>query len=327
MTLAPYVRIVARGQGRARSLTVDEAHAAMTAMFSEEAAPEAIGAILMVLRLRGETTEEIAGFTAAMRAHLNPWSGIGAALDWPSYASGRSRGAPWFMLAARLLAQAGHPVLLHGHNGSDLALRSNLDPLGIPVVKDPAEAHRALAEYQIAYAPLESISPRLFDLLMLRDTLGLRSCANTCLRMLNPSGAKTSVQGVFHPGYRPLQCGAAEILGDPSVMVIKGGGGEFERTPFKSVTLFGGPEGCNFPPAPPLLAVEDGRTPRVADPDILPAIWSGDRSDPVATATVTGTAALALLARGAAHDLTDAQAQANALWADRLTREHTGRAA
>ena len=62
---------------------------------------------------------------------------------------------------------------------------------------------------------------------------------NSCLRMANPSDARGSVQGVFHPGYRPLQADVAERLGDPATMILKGGGGEFERTPFKSVALFG----------------------------------------------------------------------------------------
>ena len=67
MSLAPYVRIVAQGKGRARSLTLDEAEAAMSLILSKDAAPEALGALLMVLRLRGETDQEIAGFTLALR--------------------------------------------------------------------------------------------------------------------------------------------------------------------------------------------------------------------------------------------------------------------
>jgi len=51
MTLAPFVRIVAQGKGRARPLTLDEARDAMTVILSGNAAPEALGALLMVLRL------------------------------------------------------------------------------------------------------------------------------------------------------------------------------------------------------------------------------------------------------------------------------------
>ena len=115
MSLAPYVRIVAQGKGRARSLTLDEAEAAMSLILSKDVAPEALGALLMVLRLRGETDEEIAGFTSALRrsvdAKLQP-----ADLDWPCYAAGRTRGAPLFLLAAKLVANAGYSVSMHGWN-------------------------------------------------------------------------------------------------------------------------------------------------------------------------------------------------------------------
>ncbi|MEC7256540.1 MAG: glycosyl transferase family 3, partial [Pseudomonadota bacterium] len=59
-SLAPYVRILAQGQGRARSMTQDEAESAMALMLSGAPAPEAVGAILMLLRMKDETAPEIA---------------------------------------------------------------------------------------------------------------------------------------------------------------------------------------------------------------------------------------------------------------------------
>ncbi|MBR9843821.1 MAG: glycosyl transferase family 3, partial [Rhodobacteraceae bacterium] len=114
MSLAPYVRILGRGPGRSRSLTQDEAREAMELMLAGEAAPEAIGALLMLLRMKGETAQEIAGFAAAAQSAVAPIGG--ADLDWPSYAAGRTRGAPWFLLSAKLVSEAGYPVLLHGWN-------------------------------------------------------------------------------------------------------------------------------------------------------------------------------------------------------------------
>ena len=81
MTLAPYVAILGRGQGRARSLTMDEARAAMQIILSGDGAPEAVGAILMLLRMKGEVAAEIAGFTAAARASLPAWQGPPPAVD------------------------------------------------------------------------------------------------------------------------------------------------------------------------------------------------------------------------------------------------------
>jgi len=240
MSVTEAVRILGRGPGRSRSLTLDEAEAAMSEVLRGESAPEALGAMLMLLRMKGETAEEIAGLVRAVRASLAPWQ-VGADVDWPSYAAGRSRGAPLFLLSAKLLAQAGVKVLLHGwnsHQNPVASVRDALDPLGIAVCHSSEEAQVALERDQIAYAPLQSLSPQMWDLIRLRDVLGLRSCMNTVARMMNPAGAPVSLQGVFHPGYRVLQQDAAVTLGDQSIAVIKGGGGEFERHPAKPATLF-----------------------------------------------------------------------------------------
>ena len=67
--------------------------------------PHQVGAFLMLLRFRGEDAEEIAGMVQAVRAHAAlGWGDLGVDLDWPSYGAGRTRGAPWFLLAALALA-------------------------------------------------------------------------------------------------------------------------------------------------------------------------------------------------------------------------------
>ncbi|MDJ0994160.1 MAG: glycosyl transferase family protein [Dinoroseobacter sp.] len=318
MSIAPHIRSIARGLGRARALTRAEAEEAMTEVLEGRAAPEAVGALLMVLRLRGETADEITGFTAAVRTHLSTWAGIGAALDWPSYAAGRTRGLPWFLLSAKLLAKAGHPVLLHGRNGTDAALRAHLGTLGVSTAHTPEEAKRALATDGIAYAPLDALSPRLETLLALRTDLGLRSCINTLCRVANPAAAPVTLQGVFHPPYRVLQEAACAALGDSAMMVIKGGGGEFERFVGKSTACYGFLDGGDaIPPAPAL----DTSLHRLADlpddPAHLPALWAGTWDHATVRATVTGTAALGLLALGAAATHAEAHAQACHFWTHR----------
>ena len=297
MSLAPYVKILGRGPGSARSLTQDEAFAAMQIICAGKAEPEATGALLMLLRMKGETAEELAGCVAAARQHTN-WASLTPDVDWPSYAAGRTRGLPWFLLSAKLVAQAGHSVLLHGwnsHQSPHADVRAGVAQLGIPVVTTTAKAASALTQNRIAYAPLESFVPKLFDLLRLRDVLGLRSCINTVLRLLNPGAAQASVQGVFHPSYREVQTDASALLGQPALTVIKGGGGEFERHPGKEIAGFGLRHGADW--SAMYLASLDA-TQRLAetshDPAHLTALWQGDWHDPFAQSIVLGTAALAL---------------------------------
>lgn len=257
MSLAEYVRILGRGPGRARSLTQVEAYRAMTLMLSDDAPPGAVGAILMLMRMKGEAADEIAGFAQAAQEALR--AGPAADLDWPSYAAGRTRGAPWFLHAAQSIAQGGTRVLLHGWNGPDTRVRAGLKTLGIPYCTTLDDAASALDLGCIAYLPLETIHPRLFALLNLREILGLRSCVNTVCRMLNPGRATASVQGVFHPSYRLLQADAAQLLGWKALTVIKGGGGEFERHPAKTVEAFGLRQGQPWQDSVPPLVDEIAR--------------------------------------------------------------------
>lgn len=311
MTLAPHVATLGSGPGRSRSLTREEAAEAMAIMLSGDAAPEAVGALLMLLRMKGETADEIAGLAGAAQSALGPLPKVD--LDWPSYAAGRTRGLPWFLLAARLVSQAGYRVLLHGRNGSDHAVRAHLDAAGIPVADSASDAQAGLTQGRPVYMPLEALHPRLSDLLALRRVLGLRSCINTVCRMLNPAGAPASVQGVFHPSYRLLQADAAERLGWQALTVIKGGGGEFERNPAKEVTGFGLRAGRPFDTSWPPLDFSARRLAGVPDGVDLRGLWSGAHRDDYAEAIVVSTAALALDTLG----VDEAEGAARSLWADR----------
>lgn len=312
MSLAPFIRILGRGPGRSRSLTRCEAEDAMRIMLSGSADREAVGALLMLLRMKGETAEEIAGFAQAACASLGDMPK--ADLDWPSYAAGRTRGLPWLLLSAKLVAQAGHRVLIHGWNGPDAAVRRGLAGAGIAVAASSEHADRLLDRDGIAYLPLEQLSPALFNLLNLRDVLGLRSCINTVSRMLNPCQAPASVQGVFHPSYRELQADAAQLLGWKALSVIKGGGGEFELHPSKAITAFGLRHSTAWEAVLPartsdIRRLADGP----ADPAALSELWDGTRPDPFAEEIVLGTAELALHTLG----LLNPAAQARTLWSDR----------
>lgn len=312
MKLATHVRTLGSGQGRARSLTKAEAADAMAHMLDDDADPHAVGALLMLLRMKGEVAEEISGFVEAILGSFSQLPPVD--LDWPSYSSGRTRGLPWFLLSARLVAEAGYRVCLHGWNGADMTVRDGLNSAGIKCARTFHDTDLALRSNGIVYLPLELLSPRLKQLLDLRSVLGLRSCLNTVARMLNPAQARASVQGVFHPSYRSLQSDAAALLGWTSLTVIKGGGGEFERHPGKALQAVGLREGQaweeRFNQQVDITArLAEGVQPQSS----LATIWNGITRDPFAEATILGTASLALDTLG----VSNSAAYAAELWAKR----------
>ncbi len=313
---ADFIRILGRGPNGSRSLTLEEAEAAMTMICAGTVEPLQIGALMALLRYRGETPAELAGMVRALRATVarsHPWPTPD--LDWPTYASGGTRGLPWFVLSALLLAGTGVRVFMHGA-GSDQSQPSRaehvLAELGVPASRTPAEASLALACRGFAFMPLSRLCPRLQELIALREQLGLRTAAHTVARLLNPFEAPHLIQGVFHPPYRVLQQQAAALLGQPRLAVFKGGRGEAERPALKSCDVAGVDHGRLDCESWPALRPHPGSGP--AESTTPAALWHGETRDDHATALVIGSAAVALRLLGRASSPADADALAADCW-------------
>lgn len=237
-----YVKILGRGKKGARTLTVDEAHHAMSLMLLGNTELEQVGAFWMLIRIREETVDETVGFTDATRQFLAKKEPLDVKidLDWPAYAGKRNE-LPWFLLAALALANYGVKTVMHGHafTGEDrVYVDTAIKGLGLPICHSRAEINQDINNTGFAYIPLENIDSALSDMMNLKYTLGLRSPVNTVVRMMNPFGADHSVHGVFHKGYDILHVSACEQLNDPSVLVFRGGNGEAEVNPEREVTLW-----------------------------------------------------------------------------------------
>ncbi|PLX37601.1 MAG: glycosyl transferase family protein [Hyphomicrobiales bacterium] len=318
---ARFVAILGRGKSLTRSLTVEESEEAMAMILRDEVRPEQLGALLMLLRVKEESPEEIAGFVQAVRNSITlPANAPAVDLDWSSYA-GKRRQLPWYLLSALAMARSGLKVFMHGtegHTAGRLYTREAMNALGMPVASSFDEAAAQLTSGNFAYMPLEVMSPKLKELIELRPVLGLRSPVHTLARMVNPFKADATLQGIFHPGYMEIHQGAAVILGEKNMAVFRGEGGEGERRPNKPVdvwTVHDGKAGEEY--WPPLLP--EPRQAADEDMDIgrLSALWRGDITDDYAEAAVVGTIAIALRLMRRADSIDTAQTMATAMWADR----------
>lgn len=230
---AQYVRILGKGKSGSRSLSLEEARTAMGMILRGEVLDVQLGAFLMLLRVKEETPEELAGFVAASREFMTAPQHIQADLDWSSYA-GKRKHYPWFLFAVKLLAAQGMRVFMHGASGHTLnrLYTENILPLlGMKVCSDWASVQAALETENFAYLSLANLCPPLGEMIALRNVMGLRSPVHTLARLLNPLNAPFVMQSIFHPAYRQSHQAAANILGYRNSCVIKGEGGEIERNP------------------------------------------------------------------------------------------------
>ncbi len=315
-----FVRILGRGRHASRSLTEEEAYDAMSMILREEAEPIQVGAFLMLIRVREETPEEVAGFVRAVRASIDTPTPMPAVdLDWSSYA-GKKRQLPWFILSTRLLAANGIKVFMHGSSGHTegrVYTRETLKTLGILPADTMETAYQQLHESNFAYLDLEQLSPRLHQLIELRPLLGLRTPVHTVARLLNPLNAPHVMQGIFHPGYLTIHQRAGELLQQPHLAVIKGDGGEIERNPDMACHLHRLHLGqCQEETLPPLFGKRHVKPERL-DVESLLQVWRGTAEDEYGVGAVISTLAIAL--RLMEHSISDGEAieRARTMWEER----------
>ena len=318
---AQYVRTLGRGKKASRALTGEEAYRAMRMVFAEEVEPVQLGAFLMLTRVKEETPEELSAFVRAAREFIAiPANTPEVDLDWSSYA-GKRRHLPWFILSALLLAEQGIRVFMHGMGGRQdgrLYTPEIMATLGIHACHSLDEAAAQLQTRHFAFITLEQFCPKLRKLIDLRDLLGLRSPAHSMARMLNPLRAPAMMQGVFHPGYRDIHQQAALLLGQPRIAVFRGEGGEIERNPDRPCLVASVQDGALVEEEWPARFSSGHFKDETLDPQCLLQLWRGEIDDEYATASVTGTAAIALKLLGKADSREAAEALATTLWNDRI---------
>lgn len=316
---ARFVAILGRGKTKQRPLTQDESREAMEMILRGEVLPEQVGAFLMLLRLKEEAPEEIAGFAEATKALYDlPADMPKVDLDWSSYAGKRIQ-LPYFLLSVMVLVQAGYTVTMHGtegHTPGRVYTRGLIKLLGFPEAHDLQDAADQLRQNGFTYIPLEVLSPRLRELIELRPIFGLRSPVHSFSRMLNPFNAETMMQGIFHRGFMDIHAGAARLMGQPRMAVFRGEGGEIERRPNKPTpvwSLLG--DGEMVEETWPQM-LENGHQPPDEDMDVgqLLNIWRGTAGDAYAVASITGTLAITLRTMGKADSIATAEHMAQEMW-------------
>ena len=287
-----------------------------------EVLPEQLGAFLMLLRLKEEGPDEIAGFAAAVKAEYQlPEDLPKVDIDWSSYAGKRIQ-LPWFVLSVMALVNAGYKITLHGtegHTPGRVYTHEIMELFGLPIAGSLQEAANQVRETGFTYIPLEVLSPRLRELIELRPVFGLRSPVHTFSRMLNPFNAETMMQGIFHRGFMDIHAGAAQLLDQPRMAVFRGEGGEIERRPNKPTPVWSilGDGEAHEETWPQML--ESGHQPPDEEMDVsqLLDIWQGKSGEEYALASIKGTLAITLRTMGKAEGMDAAEALAAEIWESR----------
>lgn len=316
---AQYIRTLGRGKKGSRSLTQQEARNAFSMILRDEVEPEQLGAFLMLLRVKEESGEEIAGFVEAVRDSFSAPESLSADLDWSSYA-GKRRHLPWFILAVLALAGSGIRIFMHGasgHTEGRLYTREVLKALKLPIAQNWQQVEQQLESSNFSYMDLEQLSPKLHHMIELRPILGLRTPVHTLARQLNPLHAPATLQSIFHPGYQQIHQQAEVLLAEAKMAVIKGDGGEVEVNPDVSCMVYKVEDGVACEELWPAYFERRHVKPTELNIDELRSVWQGKSDDEYALAAIHMTMALALKLLGRADSQQSALALAKSSWQKR----------
>jgi anthranilate phosphoribosyltransferase len=316
---AQFVRIVGKGKNGARSLTYDEAYQAFKMILNNEVLDVQLGAFLMLLRVKEESVDELAGFVQATRDSLN-FKPLQVDLDWSSYA-GKRKHYLWFLLAALTLAHHGYRIVMHGAAGHTLNrvyTEQVLEYLSYPICQNQDDIEQQLQQHHFAYMPLEVISPVLSELISLRNVMGLRSPIHTLARLINPFNAQATLQAIFHPAYRSSHQHAAFKLGYSNSAVIKGEGGEFERNPDAKTLICGIKNGELYEHELPKLTHNRSPVEEELDLAVFKSVWEGQQSHEYGEIAVVETMGIALYTMGVCDSYPAAMQKAKELWLNRF---------
>lgn len=287
-----YIKIIGKGQKGSRSLTRQEAYTAMKMLLAGEVTGDQRGAFLMLLRTREETPEEVIGFVEACRELIpTTFKSISVDLDIGCYA-GKRRQLPWYLLAVACLAQQGVRVFLHGaHEPGSGRLYASLalPELGLPAISTVDEASAQLNTYNAAYLDLGTVLPPLNTLIKLREVFGLRSCANTLARLLNPTGSTFNVQGVYHMHLDHKHQRVNEAFPQFQSLCFRGDGGDPEVNAERPTELFVTRSGSTDVIALPEMAETWALKDKDMDISSMLSFWRGEQAHVYAQQSIKAT--------------------------------------
>ena len=214
------------------TLSREEAAGAFDRMMSGEATPSQMGGLLMALRVRGETVEEITGAVTTMRAKMLGVKAPADAVDVVGTGGDASGSFNISTCAAFIVAGAGVPVAKHGNRA--LSSRSGaadvLQALGVKVELNADQVGTCIRDAGIGFMFAPAHHPAMKNVGPTRVELGTRTIFNLLGPLSNPARVKRQMVGTFSKQWVEPMAQVLKNLGSESIWVVHGSDGLDEIT-------------------------------------------------------------------------------------------------
>jgi anthranilate phosphoribosyltransferase len=214
------------------ALTRAEAATAFEQMMSGNATPSQMGALLMALRVRGESVDEITGAVTVMRAKMLRVEAPADAVDIVGTGGDGSGSLNVSTCASFIVAGAGVPVAKHGNRA--LSSRSGaadvLMALGVKIDLTPEQVGQCIREAGIGFMFAPAHHPAMKNVGPTRVELATRTIFNLLGPLSNPAGVKRQMVGVYSKQWVEPLAQVLKNLGAETVWVVHGSDGLDEIT-------------------------------------------------------------------------------------------------
>ena len=224
--MSEHVRAALASIVEGRSLSTDDARLAMGAVMDGEATPAQLAALLVALRMRGETVEELAGFASAMRERVLRVEAPPGTIDVVGTGGDGSGTFNISTAAAFVVASMGVPVAKHGNRA--ITSRSGsadvLEALGVRIDHSAESAGASLREHGFAFLFAPAFHPAMKYAGPTRREIGIRTSFNLIGPLTNPAGARRALIGVGDPKVAARIAEVAAVLGTDRTLVVHGAG-------------------------------------------------------------------------------------------------------
>ena len=214
------------------ALNREQARTVMDQVMAGEATSAQIAGLLIALRARGETVEEMTGFVESMRAHATPLEVPPGSIDTCGTGGDRAGTFNISTAAALVAAGAGIPVAKHGNRAASSRCGSAdvLEALGVDITLDADGVRRCIDVAGMGFCFAPTFHPAMRHAGPARRELAVRTVFNVLGPLANPGRVKKQALGVGAPSLAPLMIRVLEDLGHERALVFYGEDGLDELT-------------------------------------------------------------------------------------------------
>ena len=221
-------------------LTGEQARWAMDEVFAGAATPVQVAGLVVALRAKGETVEEVTGIAAAMLAAANPISVPGRLLDIVGTGGDRSMSVNISTMSAIVAAGAGVAVVKHGNRSasSKAGAADVLEALGIRLDLTPQAVARVGEEVGITFCFSAAFHPAMRHAAPARRELGVGTTFNFLGPLAHPAKPEAQAVGCADLTAAPLMAGVFARRG-VDAWVFRGDDGLDELTTTTTSQVWG----------------------------------------------------------------------------------------